>query len=1028
MNRSLYLFAPLRLTVWLLLACLIFIFFATLDQVEIGVRGAQIKYFESLVATWGYPATWPLGAWLHVIYLPIPGAYLLGPLLLLNLFCAHFSHFRPGWRTVGIVMIHFGVWMLICSQLFTQLFQQEYYIWFDEGQTVRHLTSFDQDELVIIDTSAAKVDTVYAIPAEHLKHRGTQSISGLPFTIETLAFYDNARIHQDSHLRSQQPNADRGLAVTQMLRAQPMPPTYKADQGNAASAYVRLQSGAETLGTWLVSTRFEESMPPQTFRYNDRQYTIALRFSRQPLDATFTLLDFAHDRYPGTHIPNNFSSHIRIEEPSTGASREALIRMNHPLRYAGYTFYQSAFRSDAMGREDRSSRLQVVRNPGWLGPYIACTLISLGLVWQFGQRLLQFNHRRSNKACATTPKLPTANHVADPKHQRMVTCLLLSLLVISTILILTKPFQSNANRSTLSTPFELSGFAQLPVLDGGRLKPLDTLARNFLILARGKQSALNPAGQPVPAVELLAQLLFDAETAAQYPIFRLDNPDVLDLVGQANGGTRHLTYAALRPHLRTIDTQAQLIPEDAAKRSPYHTALVKLHRSIQRYQTLEYGFLPPLADDQSDQLRALVSTNAGIIIDSPAIAALLRQQMGSTGLLLIPLDNDRSIDAQAPEWLSPIAALLDARIKGRADPMLQAFLELASAWRANDALQFDQSIELLQNLYNRRITHSQPRTQLEYHFNQIQPFYLSLQLYLIAFIGTALFWLLGQPSLARIGVIISIIALFIHSLGLSARIYLSGYAPVTNLYSSSVFVGWIAVLLSLPFERLCRNGLATAAAALIGFTTLIIAHNIAIAGGSDTMEMMRAVLDSNFWLATHVTTITIGYATSFLAGVLGILYLLLHFSRTGPDAATIRSLKQMVYGLICFALLFSFVGTILGGIWADQSWGRFWGWDPKENGALMVVLWNALILHGLRSSMFSTHGLMFLAIIGNIITSWSWFGTNMLGVGLHSYGFMNKAFAWLAAFWISQLILITAGWIHCRRTTSHSIFIGTSNK
>ena len=175
------------------------------------------------------------------------------------------------------------------------------------------------------------------------------------------------------------------------------------------------------------------------------------------------------------------------------------------------------------------------------------------------------------------------------------------------------------------------------------------------------------------------------------------------------------------------------------------------------------------------------------------------------------------------------------------------------------------------------------------------------------------------------------------------------------------------------------------------------------------MEMMRAVLDSNFWLSTHVTTITIGYSATFLAGALAILYIILLWTPGGPSKDTADSLRRMVYGIICFALLFSFVGTILGGIWADQSWGRFWGWDPKENGALLIVLWNALILHGLRTSLIDTRRLMLYAIGGNIVTSWSWFGTNMLGVGLHSYGFMDKAFLWLMAFWISQLIFIAFG-------------------
>jgi ABC-type transport system involved in cytochrome c biogenesis permease subunit len=177
-------------------------------------------------------------------------------------------------------------------------------------------------------------------------------------------------------------------------------------------------------------------------------------------------------------------------------------------------------------------------------------------------------------------------------------------------------------------------------------------------------------------------------------------------------------------------------------------------------------------------------------------------------------------------------------------------------------------------------------------------------------------------------------------------------------------------------------------------------------GDGDTMEMMRAVLDSNFWLATHVVTITIGYSGTFLAGALAIGYTIRKHVAPRIDPTTSKAIVGMTYGVICFALLFSFVGTVLGGIWADQSWGRFWGWDPKENGALLIVLWNAIILHARWGGFVREKGIMAMAIFGNVITSLSWFGVNMLGVGLHSYGFMDKAFWALAGFDASQLAIM----------------------
>jgi ABC-type transport system involved in cytochrome c biogenesis permease subunit len=172
------------------------------------------------------------------------------------------------------------------------------------------------------------------------------------------------------------------------------------------------------------------------------------------------------------------------------------------------------------------------------------------------------------------------------------------------------------------------------------------------------------------------------------------------------------------------------------------------------------------------------------------------------------------------------------------------------------------------------------------------------------------------------------------------------------------------------------------------------------------MQMMQAVLDTNFWLATHVVVVTLGYSATFVAGLLAVLYVTLGFFTKSLTDDMGKSLAKMVYGIVCFAALFSFVGTVLGGIWADQSWGRFWGWDAKENGALMIVLWNALFLHARWGGLAKGNALMAIAIGGNIITSWSWFGVNLLGIGLHSYGFMSAAFNWLMLFVASQLALI----------------------
>jgi cytochrome c-type biogenesis protein CcsB len=262
-----------------------------------------------------------------------------------------------------------------------------------------------------------------------------------------------------------------------------------------------------------------------------------------------------------------------------------------------------------------------------------------------------------------------------------------------------------------------------------------------------------------------------------------------------------------------------------------------------------------------------------------------------------------------------------------------------------------------------------------------------------------------------------LLAFAVHTFGLVFRMVLEGRPPVTNLYSSAIFIGWGAAVLGIVLERIYRLGIGIIVASFAGFMTLFIAHNLALDG--DTMEMLRAVLDTNFWLATHVVVVTLGYASTFFAGFLAILYIflglftpLLRQSPTTGGHGHVeigKALGKMVYGIICFAMLFSFVGTVLGGIWADQSWGRFWGWDPKENGALLIVIWNAMILHARWGGIVRERGLMIMAVVGNIITSFSWFGVNLLGIGLHSYGFTDSGFKWLMLFVGSQLAIIALG-------------------
>lgn len=567
--------------------------------------------------------------------------------------------------------------------------------------------------------------------------------------------------------------------------------------------------------------------------------------------------------------------------------------------------------------------------------------------------------------------------------------------------------------------FDLVKFGKLPVLVGGRVQPMDSVARNSLLIISGKQRLRLKGGERIPAIQWLAELLFDPDVADSYPTFLITNPEVLGLFGmQQEADRKHYSFSEIATFLQTIDEQAAKAEAiESSARSPYQTAILNLRNAVMIYQRLKNSLQPANTEDFAAELalfersvpsgmEALQLRQAGQPHNEEALAqfAAMVQRYRAFGQLAYILPGPPE---QGNHWMSLGDCILQVIATRTADPLSRTYAALGDAYRANDPAVFSSEVSKLQAWLAKHRPQETERADFETLFNRLQPFYESMILYLVAFLLACISWLAWPRTFSNAASLVLVLALAIHTFGLVSRMVLQGRPPVTNLYSSAIFIGWGTVLLGLVMERIFRDGLSAACASIIGFVTLIIAQHLAESG--DTMEMLRAVLDTNIWLATHVVVITLGYSAMFFAGVLAILYIVRGVFTKSLDTATARNLTRMTYGVICFATLFSFVGTVLGGIWADQSWGRFWGWDPKENGALLIVLWCAIVLHSRWGGYIRQRGLMVMAVFGNIVTSFSWFGVNMLGVGLHSYGFMDKAFPWLAAFMASQLLIMAVG-------------------
>ncbi|HEU5079983.1 MAG TPA: cytochrome c biogenesis protein CcsA [Opitutaceae bacterium] len=617
--------------------------------------------------------------------------------------------------------------------------------------------------------------------------------------------------------------------------------------------------------------------------------------------------------------------------------------------------------------------------------------------------------------------------------------------------------------------FDLDGFAHIPILVNGRIKPLDTVARVTLLGSQDRQTVYLADKTQIHPVEWLLDVAFRPEKADTYPTFKIDNPELLTLIGKTEDQLkikydnpvlqtlavfdfvptryRRFSYNEISGALPELERQSQLAQSvDSKLRTPFQRAVLALESNLIAYQQLKYSFVSPDTNDFMGELREL---QANLPKGIEAVRLKQAGQPHDEAAAQVMIDTVRRFDAMTrfaslfvvppanggtiADWRKVGQVLLDTFKNGEINPSANAFATMAFAWRTQQPELFNQAMQRYHDFLMGAVNKQLDKTNGEVRFNQAEPFYKGMLLYAVVFALGIASWLRWPDFFGRAAYALMIAAFVAATAGIVTRMWLEGRPPVTNLYSSALFVGWGAVGLCILLEAIYRNSIGVVAGGSIGFCTLLIAHHLSF--GGDTMEMMRAVLDSNFWLATHVVVVTIGYASTFLAGFLGIIYILLGIGtkwlnqsfdrrlaakqelaiREGRSGLRAKletngeALTRMTYGIICFATLFSLVGTILGGIWADQSWGRFWGWDPKENGALIIVIWNALILHARWGGLVKSRGLMCLAVFGNVVTSWSWFGTNMLGIGLHSYGFMDAAFKWLVGFMIVQAAIILIG-------------------
>ncbi len=585
---------------------------------------------------------------------------------------------------------------------------------------------------------------------------------------------------------------------------------------------------------------------------------------------------------------------------------------------------------------------------------------------------------------------------------------------------------------------DFSNFEKIPVLDSGRLKPLDTFSRSLLTQFSGKDHY-----EKQEASAWLASLFFNPESTLNEKIFLINNPDIAVALGITPAQDRRYTPAQLQQNYRMLAQLQQAASKITEKeRSLAENEIMRIFDNINLYADLSRSFIFAYPQSDFTITSQTTKTKLGLSTDQNQFSyidmALKANELGQAARSLVnktpttytPDESEIAQTAgnlfrwaqdykdlpftviptnQDEKWLSPWDALTTDFANEQTRTLVILWDNMAVAFTQGNDVAFNVAVHLYLNnvhdLLSKEDLKKVDKFSLELFYQEHSPFTWSIMFYIFAFIFFVVSFTSSKPLWYNLG-LGSVIAGFIpHVTGLLMRIIIMGRPPVSSLYETFIFVGFIAVLLGLLIEYYNRQWLGIITAAISGAALLFIANKYSAEG--DTLKVLIAVLNSNFWLATHVTTITMGYAATCVGGLLGHIWLVQAVFR--KDRQTLDKTYKTTLGILGVALTLTFLGTNLGGIWADQSWGRFWGWDPKENGALMIVLWTALLFHAKVANMIGPLGLAVGAVIGMMVVMWAWFGVNLLSVGLHSYGFTSGVATSLIVYVVLEIIfLLTA--------------------
>lgn len=929
----------------------------------------------------------------------------------------------------GNVLIHLGIALIMVGQFVFGDQQREERIALFEGQRTSAAVQTDIVELAVIDTSLPDKNRVVAFDHPLLEASARQGSyltdKTLPFEIRVERYMVNSDfVPRRSDPKLQQEAADLIGLPPEVAVVETAKSGGAKSEMNFASAYlsIREKASSKELGRFAVTQFLNDPMlrPAPILNSVDsegRSFDLALRFRRNLKPFAFELKNVVLEQYTGTAIPKDYSSYVRIMDEDGTTLQEGRIWMNSPMRFRGETFYQSDYRSakeSGMGVE--RSVLQVVTNAGWLIPYVSCVLVGLGMLAHFSITLTRFASRYDRNA------------IKKPTRQRlMMVPLLIPILGIGGWL---------ASRATppraSSDKIDWYRVGTLPVQHEGRMKPLAGVGAQLLKAMSNKPFALSAkghsyeggqtTGEQVSAAQWMMSVIAHDDWVMKAPLIRIDAQSVLDELGLQRHKSNRYSVKQITDRIDGMEEKTVAITKKNQKDWTFdEQKFMDVQLKLSLFYNLWNAYEP--VDELLSRADSPERLSQAIAALEPLVESLEAKSLPAA---IPPREVPEVLDPKLPppRWNAYVPAFYDM-VRNfdskKTDNPITAFRDLTRLVRqgSGKSKEINQAVLSYEKMLDERYgaLARLPKTRMEAWYEYFDPIGLSYMLYvisgLIALLGVAI----AREQVRQAAFWMCAITLTLHTIAIASRIYISERPPVVTLYSAAVFIGWAVVLACVVAELLFPISISLLIASLAGFLSLQVAYGLDI---GDSMPVLQAVLDTQFWLSTHVISVSLGYSATFLAGFLGIFIIGILFfqrwiaseDRQARFASLVDVLYRISYGVVCFGIFFSFVGTVLGGLWGDDSWGRFWGWDPKENGALMIVLWNALLLHARWDRLVGALGFSMLAVMGNIITAWSMFGTNILGIGLHAYGGdPGDSIRNMAMFVASQLAVVAVGGI-----------------